>query len=305
MRDLFRPMAKLKAVLAECVEHYNSHRSHRSFSQRTPSASDMTPSLGDVDLAGLQRTDRLGAHPTSTEWSPELGGRVFGTHRRNDRDVVTNRAGLAAEQTNALRQNGYLVIPAVLDPAAIATMRARLEREVSQAVPVLLAGSPPDGVEVGVVHADLAVGEPDFALCHRDPIVAVAADAMIGGPWRLRELSLRAPLPGFGHQGLHPDYELRHTTGPWQSLSAMWCITPHTADAGPLRVIPGSHQVAQDPTVHMAFGYEMGPHPNEVRLTAPAGSLILFNGADLWHSGTFHYTAKPRLAVTASFVPCE
>jgi hypothetical protein len=44
----------------------------------------------------------------------------------------------------------------------------------------------------------------------------------------------------------------------------------------------------------------MGPHPAEVKLVAPAGSIILFNGADLWHSGTFNYSPAPRLAVTAA-----
>lgn len=51
----------LEAVLAEYVEHYNSHPPHRSLSQRAPSALDTTPVLiGDVELTRLRRTDRLG-----------------------------------------------------------------------------------------------------------------------------------------------------------------------------------------------------------------------------------------------------
>jgi len=51
----------LEAVLAEYVEHYNTHRPHRSLNQRSPSALDATPPLiGDVDLARLRRTDHLG-----------------------------------------------------------------------------------------------------------------------------------------------------------------------------------------------------------------------------------------------------
>ncbi len=69
------------------------------------------------------------------------------------------------------------------------------------------------------------------------------------------------------------------------------------------RVIPGSHKVSQPPIDALAFGSGMGPHPDEVKIVAPAGSVILFNSADLWHSGTFNYSPEPRLAVTAGFAP--
>ena len=51
----------LEAMLAEYVEHDNAHRPHRSLSQRAPCTLDTAPALiGDVDLARLRRTDRLG-----------------------------------------------------------------------------------------------------------------------------------------------------------------------------------------------------------------------------------------------------
>ncbi len=51
----------LQAVLTEYVEHYNSHRPHRSLSQRPPAAPDVTPpTIGDVDVARIRRADRLG-----------------------------------------------------------------------------------------------------------------------------------------------------------------------------------------------------------------------------------------------------
>jgi ectoine hydroxylase-related dioxygenase (phytanoyl-CoA dioxygenase family) len=88
-------------------------------------------------------------------------------------------------------------------------------------------------------------------------------------------------------------------------LTAMWCITAFTADNGPLRIISGSHRVTADPVDVLAPGCEMGPHPDEVKIVAPAGSVILFNGADLWHSGTFNYSTQPRLAATASFASSD
>jgi putative transposase len=50
----------LEAVLAEYVQHYNSHRPHRSLGQRSPAEPDTNPAvLAEVDLARLRRTDRL------------------------------------------------------------------------------------------------------------------------------------------------------------------------------------------------------------------------------------------------------
>jgi ectoine hydroxylase-related dioxygenase (phytanoyl-CoA dioxygenase family) len=57
-----------------------------------------------------------------------------------------------------------------------------------------------------------------------------------------------------------------------------------------------------DPPIDMlAFGAGMGPHLDEVKIVALAGSVIIFNSADLWHSGTLNYSPAPRLAVTAGF----
>lgn len=59
-RTLILGRRHLETVLAEYVDHYNSHRPHRSLDQRPPSASNVTPPVrGDVDLAGLRRADRL------------------------------------------------------------------------------------------------------------------------------------------------------------------------------------------------------------------------------------------------------
>ncbi len=60
-RTLILGRRHLETVLAEYVEHYNSHRPHRSLNQRAPSALDTALALiGDVDLARLRTTDRLG-----------------------------------------------------------------------------------------------------------------------------------------------------------------------------------------------------------------------------------------------------
>jgi ectoine hydroxylase-related dioxygenase (phytanoyl-CoA dioxygenase family) len=218
--------------------------------------------------------------------------------------VVSRRAGLlTARQRESLERDGYLLVPLLLDEIVLAPMRARLDELVHQALVAWDASSGQDVEERGVVHAALGLSDRDFAPCREHPLLVEAAAAMLGPDWHLGGLELRAPLPGCGHQGLHPDYYPgQRTRGPWRSLSAMWCISAFTAENGPLRVIPGSHRVARSPVDDLAYGSETGPHPAEIKVVAPAGSVVLFNNADLWHSGTFNYSPAPRLAVTAALL---
>jgi ectoine hydroxylase-related dioxygenase (phytanoyl-CoA dioxygenase family) len=213
---------------------------------------------------------------------------------------------LTAQQRESLERDGYLLVPSLLDETVLVRITSRLEELVSRTVtawaadPGLAAELPEGG---GVVHAKLELADPDFAPCCEHPLLAQAATAVLGRDWQLAALGVRAPLPGNGHQGLHADFAQRRTDGPWQTLSAMWCITAFTPDNGPLRVIPSSHRVSEPPIDMEAWGSGMGPHPDEVKIVAPAGSVILFNSADLWHSGTHNYSNAPRLAVTAGFGP--
>jgi hypothetical protein len=223
--------------------------------------------------------------------------------RRRRISVVSRRAGLlSAGQRESLERDGYLLVPSLLGESVLAPMRARLDELVYQTL--VAWDADPQGVEDrGVVDAALGLPDPGFAPCREHPLLAEAAAAVFGPDWHLGGLGLRAPLPGCGHQGLHPDYfPGQRTHGPWRSLAAMWCISAFTPDNGPLRVIPGSHRVDWNPVDALPLGCEMGPHPAEVKIVAPAGSVILFNHADLWHSGTFNYSPAPRLAVTATFL---
>lgn len=201
----------------------------------------------------------------------------------------------------SLDRDGYLVLPALLDKPVVASVRARLDELIHDTIVAWDADPDQGNVAKWVVEADLDPADPGFAPLREHPLVADAVAAALGPDAYLRGLTLRAPLPGMGHQGLHPDFDGHHTEGPWRSLSAMWCISAFTRDNGPLRIIPGSHRATGSPVDALPLGFEMGPHPDEVKIVAPAGSLILFNAADIWHSGTFNYSPAPRLAVTANF----
>jgi hypothetical protein len=133
---------------------------------------------------------------------------------------------LNAQQRGSLERDGYLLVPSLLADTVIARMAGCLAELVRQTVAVWDADPAPDIVEPGVVHAKLELADPDFAPCRDHPLLAQSATAVLGSYWHLGALSLRAPPPGCGHQGLHPDFEQRRTEGPWQTLSAMWCSQP-------------------------------------------------------------------------------
>jgi hypothetical protein len=211
---------------------------------------------------------------------------------------VAGQAELTSRQRRSLAEDGYLLVPSLLPADAVAALAARLGELARAIIAEADAAAREQWEEAGVVRMRLDPADPGYALLVRQPLLFSAVDTVIGPGCRVDRLSLRAPLPGCGHQGLHPDFFPGHSTsGPWQVLAAMWCITGFTRDNGPLRVIPGSHHSAHDPADDMEFP-GMGPHPDEVKLIAPAGSLILFNSASLWHSGTLNYSPALRLAVT-------
>jgi hypothetical protein len=216
---------------------------------------------------------------------------------------VAVRAKLSLRERAFLLDQGYLVARSQLTPAVLAPITDRLEGLVRQTVASWSEDPRLDTTEACVV-AEFDAADRGFAPCSQHPLLADAAALVLGDSWHVRGLDLRAPIPGAGEQGLHADYAERRTDGPWQTMSAMWCITPFTRDSGPLRVIPGSHRRA-DPPIDIEHGYAtgMGPHSDEVKITAPAGSVIVFNAADLWHSGTFNYTPAARLALTVHFDP--
>jgi hypothetical protein len=217
---------------------------------------------------------------------------------------VTGSPELTDQQRSSLAADGYLLIPSLLDPGTVGRIARRLDNLARAKVDELDAAPDQSWEEAGVVRIRLDRADPGFAACKQHPLLFSAARAVIGPGCEVDGLSLRAPLPGCGHQGLHPDFYPDHrTSGPWQVLAALWCITAFTADNGPLRVLPGSHLSDREPNDDMPFGSGMGPHPDEARLIAPAGSLILFNSASLWHSGTLNYSPDLRLALTTYLCP--
>jgi ectoine hydroxylase-related dioxygenase (phytanoyl-CoA dioxygenase family) len=78
----------------------------------------------------------------------------------------------------------------------------------------------------------------------------------------------------------------------------MWCLDDFTELNGATRCVPGSHRSGRSPADDL--GDPTKDHPDQILLTAPAGSVIIFN-AHLWHGATLNTTDQRRRGMTMSY----
>jgi ectoine hydroxylase-related dioxygenase (phytanoyl-CoA dioxygenase family) len=202
---------------------------------------------------------------------------------------------LDAATKERLDRDGYAPLPGILSGEQVTRIRARLAE-------LMAAEGDQAGLEVhqeaGTDRlADLVNKDPVFEVCFTDPTVLACIAHVLGGDVKLSSLNSRAALPGQGNQGLHAEGR-PVGRGPYQVCNSIWLLDDFTADNGATRVVPGSHRftvsvgdVMPDPAV---------PHPDEVKLTAQAGTVVVFN-SHLWHGGTLNRTGRQRRALHSYF----
>jgi hypothetical protein len=197
--------------------------------------------------------------------------------------------------SDRLDRDGYAPFPGVLAAAQVEAMRARLDG-------LLAAEGDRAGLEVhqegGTDRlADLVNKDPMFDVCFTHPQV-LAGVAHVLGEFKLSSLNFRAARPGQGGQPLHADWGQPAGPGGYQVCNSIWLLDDFTAGNGATRVVPGSHRLGALPREAMAD--PAAPHPREVQLIAPAGTVVIFN-SHLWHGGTRNRTGRPRRALHSYF----
>lgn len=122
---------------------------------------------------------------------------------------------------------------------------------------------------------------------------------VLGPDIKLSSLNARSADP-FSDEGqpLHVDMAAVPDEKGYWVCNTVWLLDDFTPENGPTRMVPGSHRGGTRPQDVLAD--PMAPHPDEVLLTGPAGSIAVMN-AHLWHGGTANRTAKPRLAMHAFY----
>lgn len=203
---------------------------------------------------------------------------------------------LSQTQRDQLARDGFLPLINHMPDALLQAFRTRTDELLEQEG----AGAgheTPQGPGVAALTDLLNKGEM-FDACFTDPTVLAAAQQVLGTSFRVNSLNYRATLPGQGHQALHADWAGAVADGDFHIMNSMWCLDDFTDKNGATRCVPGSHRSGRSPMDDL--GDPTLDHPDQILLTAPAGSVIIFN-AHLWHGATLNTTDQRRRGMTMSY----
>jgi hypothetical protein len=203
---------------------------------------------------------------------------------------------LSQQEKDQLDQDGFLPLSGILTLDHLGRLRARIDD-------LLQAEGDQAGTEFrqepGTERlSDLVNKGAVFDNCYTHPRLLAGIAHVLGADFKLSSLNYRAALPGQGHQALHTDWSEPVSAGQFRVCNSIWLLDDFTPQNGPTRVVPGSHQRGTLPKDEVADA--AAPHPDEVTLLAPAGTVVIFN-SHLWHGGTLNRTAVRRRALHAYF----
>jgi len=203
---------------------------------------------------------------------------------------------LTPSEKDLLNRDGYLPLANILSTEQVRNMVARLDELI--ALEGENAGKEVHQ-EVGADRlSDLVNKDPMFDICFTHPRMLAAMAHVLGGEFKLSSLNFRAALPGQGLQALHADWVSAVVPGDYFVCNSIWLLDDFTEDNGATRVVPGSQRSGKLP--RDAMDNPMDAHPDEVKLVAPAGTVVVFN-SHTWHGGTLNRTPNRRRALHAYF----
>jgi ectoine hydroxylase-related dioxygenase (phytanoyl-CoA dioxygenase family) len=195
----------------------------------------------------------------------------------------------AAELTDRLMADGYVVVPDALSAGQVDAARDDLLR-VLEETPT--GRNTFEGFATRRVYA-LFAKTRTFDATAVDPLLLEVLDRVLG------HYQLSAPVaiqigPGEKAQTLHRDegvYPLPEPHPP-VVVNSIWPLDDFTEENGATRLIPRSHR------------WEPGRVPDgeeTVVAAMPAGSAMIYLGS-LWHGGGANHTDRPRLGVILEYV---
>jgi hypothetical protein len=146
--------------------------------------------------------------------------------------------------------------------------------------------------------ADLVNKGEVFDVFYTHPRVLAGIAHVLGQSIKLSSLNYRAAKAGMGLQKLHVDWHEAVSPGEYKVCNSIWLLDDFSKENGATRIVPGSHLSGVMPQDSLPD--PEAPHPDEVIIEAPAGSVFIFN-SHAWHGGTTNHTKKVRRSIHSYF----
>ncbi|MBT5057901.1 MAG: hypothetical protein HOM68_15265 [Gemmatimonadetes bacterium] len=200
------------------------------------------------------------------------------------------------DERRSLDEKGFVILYDVLSRDQVTAIVDRIqhlaetsERDLSREAVV-----EPDMIKV----VDLINGGDVFDVGYTHPRVLAAASHVLGGDMKFHSMGSRSATPGYGHQALHLDFGRdlgqTHPAG----CNTLWTLVDFDRHNGGTRLIPGSHTSGQNP--RKVLDDPEADAPGEIRLEAPAGSVVVFGG-HTWHGGAQNFSDDVRWTLLTAF----
>ena len=204
---------------------------------------------------------------------------------------------MTAVERAQLDTAGYVVVERFLDAEALRKVRNRIEELYAQ-----------EGENAGAEFrkeagarrlANLVDKGDIFQHLIAMPRILELVRHVLGPKVKLSSFNARSANPHSNEaQPLHVDAgALPDASGFWV-CNTIWLLDDFTPANGATRVIPGSQTWGKRPQDVMPDPAQ--PHPDEVLVLAPAGSVVVMN-THAWHGGTANRTSNDRRALHAFY----
>jgi ectoine hydroxylase-related dioxygenase (phytanoyl-CoA dioxygenase family) len=211
-----------------------------------------------------------------------------------------DEAALTDEEKRSLDELGYVVFHDFIGPEWLAALQETYEKLM---IKEGKGAGIENGQEAGTRRlSDLINKGEVFDRIYTHPKMLAVTRYVIGRDFKVNSINGRDALPGEGHQALHADWGSRSEGEPNHIVNTLWLLDDFTLDNGATRVVPSTHKLYGKPSDYVRD--LEAPHPDEVILTAKAGTVVAYN-AHLWHGGTINRTTKTRRVLHPSFIARE
>lgn len=203
---------------------------------------------------------------------------------------------------------GFCVIPELLDSAQLKRQREALAPWIDDGP---MGRNVFEGTRTHRIYAMLAK-DPVFAELVAHPVSLAWAEYYLGQSCLLSACLAIHLQPGESAQPWHTDDGHTSLTPPHDLLgvSTFWALDDTTVENGATEVLPGSHRWSetefpgvlkdQDFATEADVTDDLGAHPDAVKVTMPAGSLMIARG-DLWHRGGANRSDTARCLITPQY----